>query len=164
MLLRFLLLFLGCVLFSQNTVLESFLILYENLLLIEFSGLFHCSVINVLSVYQNAVAFCFQGFHCFRNVSLLFLATFISYHVWTALSTLFLISFFVFFSAYFRQLQYFIKLTSACQVLFNKYLTLKNDGEGGSRTLAPLLTTYSLSRGAPSATWVLLQCIITLLR
>ena len=31
------------------------------------------------------------------------------------------------------------------------------NGEGGIWTLAPLLTTYSLSRGAPSATWVLLQ-------
>ena len=29
--------------------------------------------------------------------------------------------------------------------------------EGGIWTLAPLLTAYSLSRGAPSATWVLLQ-------
>ena len=32
----------------------------------------------------------------------------------------------------------------------------KLNGEGGIWTLAPLLTTYSLSRGAPSATWVLL--------
>ena len=34
---------------------------------------------------------------------------------------------------------------------------LSPNGEGGIWTLAPLLTTYSLSRGAPSATWVLLQ-------
>ena len=33
----------------------------------------------------------------------------------------------------------------------------QENGEGGIWTLAPLLTTYSLSRGAPSATWVLLQ-------
>ena len=33
----------------------------------------------------------------------------------------------------------------------------KSNGEGGIWTLAPLLTAYSLSRGAPSATWVLLQ-------
>ena len=32
-----------------------------------------------------------------------------------------------------------------------------HSGEGGIWTLAPLLTTYSLSRGAPSASWVLLQ-------
>ena len=34
-------------------------------------------------------------------------------------------------------------------------LTFRN-AEGGIWTLAPLLTTYSLSRGAPSTTWVLL--------
>ena len=33
----------------------------------------------------------------------------------------------------------------------------RSNGEGGIWTLAPLLTTYSLSRGAPSTTWVLLQ-------
>ena len=33
---------------------------------------------------------------------------------------------------------------------------LESNGEGGIWTLAPLLTTYSLSRGAPSTTWVLL--------
>ena len=32
-----------------------------------------------------------------------------------------------------------------------------SNGEGGIRTLAPLLTAYSLSRGAPSTAWVLLQ-------
>ena len=31
------------------------------------------------------------------------------------------------------------------------------DGERGIWTLAPLLTTYSLSRGAPSTSWVFLQ-------
>ena len=36
-------------------------------------------------------------------------------------------------------------------------LRFSPNGEGGIWTLAPLLTTYSLSRGAPSATWVLLQ-------
>ena len=35
------------------------------------------------------------------------------------------------------------------------------NGEGGIWTLAPLLTTYSLSRGAPSASWVLLQKTIS---
>ena len=34
--------------------------------------------------------------------------------------------------------------------------TSKLNGEGGIWTLAPLLTTYSLSRGAPSTAWVLL--------
>ena len=34
---------------------------------------------------------------------------------------------------------------------------LSTYGEGGIWTLAPLLTTCTLSRGVPSATWVLLQ-------
>ena len=33
------------------------------------------------------------------------------------------------------------------------------NGERGIWTLAPLLTTYSLSRGAPSASWVFLQIL-----
>ena len=83
-----------------------------------------------------------------------------------------------------RQLCYFIMLFLVCQELF---LILQNffqhlfssiafrfyhisfalsrtfsffferNGEGGIWTLAPLLTTYSLSRGAPSASWVLLH-------
>ena len=46
-----------------------------------------------------------------------------------------------------------------CQHLFSFSQTFFNawSGEGGIWTLAPLLTTYSLSRGAPSASWVLLQ-------
>ena len=44
-----------------------------------------------------------------------------------------------------------------CQHLFSNIFFNAWSGEGGIWTLAPLLTTYSLSRGAPSATWVLLQ-------
>ena len=40
---------------------------------------------------------------------------------------------------------------------FKYFWSLLLNGEGGIWTLAPLLTTYSLSRGAPSAAWVLLQ-------
>ena len=84
-----------------------------------------------------------------------------------------------------KQLCYYIMLFSACQEVFLTFLKLflflscsnfgslsylpyrcqelfatfrlSPNGEGGIWTLAPLLTTYSLSRGAPSATWVLLQ-------
>ena len=43
------------------------------------------------------------------------------------------------------------------QSLIFKVLALfRANAEGGIWTLAPLLTTYSLSRGAPSTTWVLL--------
>ena len=48
-----------------------------------------------------------------------------------------------------RQLVYFITSFMMCQVLFQVFSNLS--GEGGIWTLAPLLTTYSLSRGAPSA-------------
>ena len=37
------------------------------------------------------------------------------------------------------------------------YIALQANGERGIWTLAPLSTTYSLSRGAPSASWVFLQ-------
>ena len=47
-----------------------------------------------------------------------------------------------------------------CQAFFQKvFLDKISNGEGGIWTLAPLLTTYSLSRRAPSATWVLLQVL-----
>ena len=47
------------------------------------------------------------------------------------------------------QLIYFTTFFTMCQVLFSSFSNLS--GEGGIWTLAPLLTTYSLSRGAPSA-------------
>ena len=57
-----------------------------------------------------------------------------------------------------RQLVYYITSFYWCQLLFFIFLNKKQEnGEGGIWTLAPLLTTYSLSRGAPSATWVLLH-------
>ena len=90
------------------------------------------------------------------------------------------------FAVRLKQLCYYIMLFPACQELFQLFwscfcfslaatlivyhtyhFVVKNfflatfrlspNGEGGIWTLAPLLTTYSLSRGAPSATWVLLQ-------
>ena len=51
-------------------------------------------------------------------------------------------------SASFDELLYFIVFAIFCQVLFSRSLS---NGERGIWTLAPLLTTYSLSRGAPSA-------------
>ena len=39
----------------------------------------------------------------------------------------------------------------------NPFGVLRRSGEGGIWTLAPLLTVYTLSRGASSATWVLLH-------
>ena len=51
--------------------------------------------------------------------------------------------------------RYFITLFSLCQQLF--HLFSRWSAEGGIWTLAPLLTTCTLSRGVPSASWVLLQ-------
>ena len=55
-----------------------------------------------------------------------------------------------------RQPDYYITAFFACQQLFSSFLKFFNfffswNAEGGIWTLAPLLTTYSLSRGAPSA-------------
>ena len=62
---------------------------------------------------------------------------------------------------------FYFSLAATLVVYHAYHLVVKNfflatfrfspNGEGGIWTLAPLLTTYSLSRGAPSATWVLLQ-------
>ena len=50
------------------------------------------------------------------------------------------------------------------QSLIFKVRTLfRANAEGGIWTLAPLLTTYSLSRGAPSTTWVLLHWLTHIL-
>ena len=43
------------------------------------------------------------------------------------------------------------------QDFFQSFFETILNGERGIWTLAPLLTTYSLSRGAPSASWVLLH-------
>ena len=42
-------------------------------------------------------------------------------------------------------------------LFYQSFADSRRSAEGGIWTLAPLLTTYSLSRGAPSTTWVLLQ-------
>ena len=60
--------------------------------------------------------------------------------------------------AHLKQLCYLTTVFVVCQQLFSSFFeSLLLNGEGGIWTLAPLLTTYSLSRGAPSAAWVLLQ-------
>ena len=59
--------------------------------------------------------------------------------------------------------QIFPALSTTFLIFFVIFQHLERNGEGGIWTLAPLLTTYSLSRGAPSATWVFLQsaCLTT---
>ena len=57
----------------------------------------------------------------------------------------------------FEQLVYINSFSSLCQELFE--LIIQASGEGGIWTLAPLLTTCTLSRGVPSTSWVLLQIV-----
>ena len=53
---------------------------------------------------------------------------------------------------------YYKRRSHYCQQLFSPFQPLlETSGEGGIWTLAPLLTTCTLSRGVPSASWVLLQ-------
>ena len=74
-------------------------------------------------------------FRIFRVVSLFSFQC----SVWISLNSL---------SYSFKHVNYFFKFF---------WNPLKLYGEGGIWTHAPLLTTYSLSRGAPSTSWVLLQ-------
>ena len=48
-------------------------------------------------------------------------------------------------------------------LIFKVLVLFRANAEGGIWTLAPLLTTYSLSRGAPSTTWVLLHWLTHIL-
>ena len=101
--------------------------------------MFHCLVIKVLcspscdSSFSLSQSFLFvkNFFKFFQNFLMAFVirclsATRLLYHIHFWMSSTFL--------------KFFI---------FSKFKT--SNGEGGIWTLAPLLTTYSLSRGAPSA-------------
>ena len=54
---------------------------------------------------------------------------------------------------FFRLFSHFLDLYFTFNIMFYRLLlfSFEQNGERGIRTLAPLLTTYSLSRGAPSA-------------
>ena len=91
------------------------------------SYVFHCLVIKVVCLCDSfAILSC-----CFQLVN----------------------NFFEVFSSFFQ-----LFFSTAFQVYHNFFILsrtffffFKKNGEGGIWTLAPLLTTYSLSRGAPSA-------------
>ena len=88
---------------------------------------FHCSVINVRCCYfQQLVYFITSSSRC---------------------QQLFYFFFVVVLS---RQLWYLIMSVAFCQQLFESFYLIQS-GEGGIWTLAPLLTTCTLSRGVPSA-------------
>ena len=65
------------------------------------------------------------------------------------------LKFFKYFLLFWIQTQYIFIFNFAT----TKSWLIRQNGERGIWTLAPLLTTYSLSRGAPSASWVFLQLI-----
>ena len=100
----------------------------------DFAILAH-SILNVKHFFKK-----FLEFSNFRNClsfsNNLLESAFVSYHRVSDLSTTFLIFF---------------------KKVFGDFSPKQWNGERGIWTLAPLLTTYSLSRGAPSAAWVFLQ-------
>ena len=110
----------------------------------EFSGF------NLLSIVQLSM-FCV----------VVFATTLLDYHIFRRLSTTFLFFYFLSFAVSASQLVYnstVFRRSQALFLFFSKVFSLKiSNGERGIWTLAPLLTTYSLSRGAPSASWVFLQ-------
>ena len=112
---------------SWFTVLR--LLLYRSVLELFSKSfkVFHCSVINVRCCYfQQLVYFIISSSRC---------------------QQLFYFFFVVVLS---RQLWYLIMSVAFCQQLFESFYLIQS-GEGGIWTLAPLLTTCTLSRGVPSA-------------
>ena len=103
---------------------------------IEFSGLFHCLVVKVHLLQTIHITLGLLFHHHFSSMR----QQMISYHIFFCLSTLFSKDFDIFCFA----------LKKGNKKSCKNNLQLFN-GERGIRTLAPLLTTYSLSRGAPSA-------------
>ena len=85
-------------------------------------------------------------------VVLFFDATSLFYHFQKSLSRTFFILFLLFFNSLYI-------LAFSLENVKNFFCDYIRNGEEGIWTLAPLLTTYSLSRRAPSASWVLLHTI-----
>ena len=105
------------------------------------------------------------------SLSFLTEATWLSYHIHSRLSRTFLTFFEEVFEVLFRrmcplsqaELVYLTMSKSVCQQLFWKIFKffLVRSGERGIWTLAPGLPTYTLSRGASSASWVFLLKFIS---
>ena len=112
---------------SWFTVLR--LLLYRSVLELFSKSfkVFHCSVINVRCCYfQQLVYFIISSSRCQQ------------------------LFYFFFVVSQTRQLWYLIMSVAFCQQLFESFYLIQS-GEGGIWTLAPLLTTCTLSRGVPSA-------------
>ena len=99
--------------------------------------------------FKVVLLFSYQGFVCsfFCDTASLF------YLIQKFLSRTFFILLFLSFENSLYILSFSFKNVKYFFVINN------HNGEEGIWTLAPLLTTYSLSRRAPSASWVLLQIV-----
>ena len=102
--------------------------------------------------FKVVLLFSYQGFVLF-----FFNATSLFYHFQKSLSR----TFFILFLPFFNSLHI---LAFSLENVKNFFCDYIRNGEEGIWTLAPLLTTYSLSRRAPSASWVLLQIRYSLIK
>ena len=132
----------------QKNLQESILLILKTQYIFEFSGLFHCSVIKVLRCrfcvsdkYYIKSLWCCQHFFKF---SFLFLYRVNRYYL---IKSIRFCQYFFSFSSK----KFFWLLLPCKESTFMRIIRQLTNGEGGIWTLAPLLTTYSLSRGAPSA-------------
>ena len=139
--------------------------MFHLILYLEFSGLFYYSVIKFLWPLIRSLLFALS---CVSEIYIITL--------WRACQQLFFIFcffwsvMFTFKESHTRQtVKSFSKMpfyrtmhdrmsAKKAQKKHSRNLYCAN-GERGIWTLAPLLTTYSLSRGAPSASWVFLQIL-----
>ena len=97
------------------------------------------------------------AFILYQSVSCLS-TTFLNYFLFcifyfSCISLFIITSVFLNVKHFFRLFSHFLDLYFTFNIMFYRLLlfSFEQNGERGIRTLAPLLTTYSLSRGAPSA-------------
>ena len=134
-------------------------------LLFSYQGSCRFDSFDILSYLFQLVKNFFKKFFQPFGWAVLFSTAILDYHIRIALSRTFLnfSSTEVAFQSFSVAHSNFYRL-SYLQSLVNNFLKLFCDsravsGERGIWTLAPLLTTYSLSRGAPSASWVFLHSL-----
>ena len=100
----------------------------------------------------HATAFIlYQSISCL-STTFLFFVLHLKLH-FSCISLFIITSVFLNVKHFFRLFSHFLDLYFTFNIMFYRLLlfSFEQNGERGIRTLAPLLTTYSLSRGAPSA-------------
>ena len=113
---------------------------------------------NLLSVLLTFICFpyYFGSLHLFSCNSSLDLGLIFSYQLFSFQGSLC-----HFVNSFFAVLADSLIIISDVQAFVKNFFIYFFGGEGGIWTHAPLLTVYSLSRGAPSTTWVLLHKALT---